>query len=62
MEFIASYCLTEAGLAQTRLGMKTKAKHHKDNTSYEINGSKSFISGAGESDVVFCNDENRRKS
>ena len=33
--------------------MKTKAKHHKDNISYDINGSKSFISGAGESDVYF---------
>ena len=53
MDFIASYCLTEAGSGSDAAGMKTKAKQHKDNTSYEINGSKSFISGAGESDVYF---------
>ena len=53
MDFIASYCLTEAGSGSDAASMKTKAKHYKDNTSYEINGSKSFISGAGESDVYF---------
>ena len=53
MEFIASYCLTEAGSGSDAASMQTKAKFHKDNTSYKINGSKSFISGAGESDLYF---------
>ena len=53
MNLIASYCLTEAGSGSDAAGMKTKAKYHKDNRSYEINGSKSFISGAGESDLYF---------
>ena len=53
MNLIASYCLTEAGSGSDAVGMKTKAKYHKDNISYEINGSKSFISGAGESDLYF---------
>tara|TARA_B100001248_G_C27387868_1_gene460664 strand:- start:1392 stop:2552 length:1161 start_codon:yes stop_codon:yes gene_type:complete len=53
MNLIASYCLTEAGSGSDAAGMKTKAKYHKDNRSYEINGSKSFISGAGESDIYF---------
>ena len=53
MNLIASYCLTEAGSGSDAAGMKTKAKYHKDNKSYEINGSKSFISGAGESDLYF---------
>ena len=53
MNLIASYCLTEAGSGSDAAGMKTKAKYHKDNKSYEINGSKSFISGAGESDIYF---------
>lgn len=53
MNLIASYCLTEAGSGSDAAGMKTKAKYHKDNISYEINGSKSFISGAGESDLYF---------
>ena len=53
MDYIASYCLTESGSGSDAASMKTKATYHKDNTSYEINGSKSFISGAGESDVYF---------
>ena len=53
MEFIASYCLTEAGSGSDAAGMKTRALYHKDNKSYEVNGSKSFISGAGESDLYF---------
>ena len=44
MEKIASYCLTEAGSGSDAAAMKTKAKYFQDNTSYEINGSKSFIS------------------
>ena len=53
MEFMASYCLTEAGSGSDAAGMKTRALYHKDNKSYEVNGSKSFISGAGESDLYF---------
>ncbi len=53
MENIASYCLTEAGSGSDAAAMKTKAAYFKDNTSYKINGSKSFISGAGESDLYF---------
>ena len=33
--------------------MKTKGKPDKDNSSLNINGSKSFISGAGVSDLYF---------
>ena len=32
--------------------MKTKAINFKDNISYQINGSKAFISGASESDLI----------
>ncbi len=53
MNSIASYCLTEAGSGSDAAAMKTKAVNFKDNTSYQINGSKSFISGAGESDLYF---------
>ena len=53
MDNIASYCLTEAGSGSDAAAMKTKAENFKDNISYKINGSKSFISGAGESDLYF---------
>ena len=53
MDNIASYCLTEAGSGSDSAAMKTKASYHKNNTSFAINGSKSFISGAGESDIYF---------
>ena len=53
MDNIASYCLTEAGSGSDAAAMKTKAVYFKDNISYKINGSKSFISGAGESDLYF---------
>ena len=33
--------------------MQTKGKPDSDNTSLNINGAKSFISGAGESDLYF---------
>ena len=35
MEFMASYCLTEAGSGSDAAGMKTRALYHKDNKSYE---------------------------
>ena len=53
MDNIASYCLTEAGSGSDAAAMKTKAINFKDNISYQINGSKAFISGAGESDLYF---------
>ena len=53
MENICSYCLTEPGSGSDAIAMKTKGKPDKDNSSLNINGSKSFISGAGVSDLYF---------
>ena len=54
MENISSYCLTEPGSGSDAAALKTRAVINGD--SYLINGSKSFISGAGISDiyVVMC--------
>ena len=49
MNKIASYCLTEAGAGADASNLKTKAK--KDGDYYIVNGTKSFISGGGYSDV-----------
>ena len=49
MNKIASYCLTEAGAGSDAGSLKTKAK--RDGDFYIINGTKSFISGGGYSDV-----------
>jgi len=49
MELIASYCLTEPGSGSDAAAMKTRAG--RDGDTYVLNGSKSFISGAGTSDV-----------
>ena len=49
MSKIASYCLTEAGAGSDASNLKTKAK--KDGDYYIVNGTKSFISGGGYSDV-----------
>ena len=49
MDLIASYCLTEPGSGSDAAAMKTRAV--RDGGSYELNGSKQFISGAGVSDV-----------
>ena len=48
-EFIASYCLTEPGAGSDAASLSTKAI--RDGEDYVINGSKTFISGAGWSDV-----------
>ncbi|WP_371398264.1 acyl-CoA dehydrogenase family protein [Fretibacter rubidus] len=48
-EFIASYCLTEPGAGSDAAALSTKAT--KEGEDYILNGSKSFISGAGWSDV-----------
>ncbi len=48
-DLIASYCLTEPGAGSDAASLSTKAV--RDGGDYILNGSKSFISGAGWSDV-----------
>lgn len=47
---LSSYCLTEAGSGSDAASLQTTAK--TDGNNYIINGSKSFISGAGETDLL----------
>jgi len=47
---IASYCLTEPGSGSDAASLRTTAK--RDGDEYVVNGSKMFISGAGETDVL----------
>ena len=47
---LASYCLTEPGAGSDAASLRTKAE--RDGNEYIVNGSKSFISGAGETDVL----------
>jgi alkylation response protein AidB-like acyl-CoA dehydrogenase len=49
-ELLASYCLTEPGSGSDAASLKTKAV--LENGEYVLNGSKMFISGAGETDVL----------
>ncbi|CAH0992459.1 Acyl-CoA dehydrogenase [Sinobacterium norvegicum] len=49
-EKLASYCLTEPGAGSDAAALRTSAQ--KDGDHYVINGSKMFISGAGETDVL----------
>ncbi|SHH76941.1 acyl-CoA dehydrogenase family protein [Ferrimonas marina] len=51
---LASYCLTEPGSGSDAASLRTKAE--RDGDHYVINGSKMFISGAGETEllVVMC--------
>jgi alkylation response protein AidB-like acyl-CoA dehydrogenase len=49
-EKLASYCLTEPGSGSDAAGMRSTAK--KDGNGYLLNGSKMFISGAGETEVL----------
>lgn len=49
-EKLASYCLTEPGAGSDAASLRTSAKLEGDH--YVINGSKMFISGAGETDVL----------
>ena len=48
-ELIASYCLTEPGAGSDAASLTTKAA--RDGDEYILNGTKTFISGAGWSDV-----------
>ena len=47
---LASYCLTEPGAGSDASSLRTYAK--QDGSDYLITGSKSFISGAGDTDVL----------
>lgn len=49
MERMASYCLTEPGSGSDAAALKTTARLEGDH--YVVNGSKQFISGAGENEV-----------
>lgn len=49
-EKLASYCLTEPGAGSDAAKLRTRAQREGD--EYVINGSKVFISGAGETDVL----------
>lgn len=47
---LGSYCLTEPGSGSDAASLRTSAK--QDGDDYVLNGSKMFISGAGETDVL----------
>ncbi len=49
MEWLGSYCLTEPGSGSDAAALKTKAA--RDGNDYVLNGTKQFISGAGDSDL-----------
>ncbi|QPC88071.1 acyl-CoA dehydrogenase [Mesorhizobium sp. NBSH29] len=49
MEWLGSYCLTEPGSGSDAAALKTRATRSGDD--YVLNGTKQFISGAGDSDV-----------
>ncbi|GGC79118.1 acyl-CoA dehydrogenase [Chelatococcus reniformis] len=49
MEWMASYCLTEANAGSDAAALATKAV--RDGDHYVLNGAKQFISGAGATDV-----------
>ena len=53
MDRIASYCLTEPGSGSDAAALKTRAVRANDSGGdhYVVNGTKQFISGAGENDV-----------
>ena len=49
-EALASYCLTEPGSGSDAASLRTTARMDRD--GFVLNGSKAFISGAGETDVL----------
>jgi alkylation response protein AidB-like acyl-CoA dehydrogenase len=52
MDKMASYCLTEPGSGSDAAALRTSAR--KDGDAYVLNGTKAFISGAGENEVYVC--------
>src|SRR5919106_5653937 len=52
MDRLASYCLTEPGAGSDAASLAARAVRQDD--GYRLNGSKAFISGAGESDLYAC--------
>ncbi len=52
MREMASYCLTEPGSGSDAAALKTRAV--RDGDDYVLNGSKAFISGAGDNEVYVC--------
>ena len=52
MEMLASYALTEPGAGSDAAALATRAA--RDGDDYVLNGSKAFISGASETDVIVC--------
>ena len=51
MEWLASYCLTEPGAGSDAAALATRAEKQGDH--YILNGTKQFISGAGQTDFYF---------
>ena len=49
IEKLGSYCLTEPGSGSDAASLSTIAK--RDGSKFILNGSKAFISGAGDTDV-----------
>jgi alkylation response protein AidB-like acyl-CoA dehydrogenase len=52
MQEMASYCLTEPGSGSDAAALTTRAR--RDGDDYVLNGSKAFISGAGDNEVYVC--------
>lgn len=52
MDWMASYCLTEASSGSDAAALKTRAV--RDGDDWIVNGSKQFTSGAGENEVYVC--------
>jgi alkylation response protein AidB-like acyl-CoA dehydrogenase len=52
MDRLASYCLTEPSAGSDAASLATRAVRQGD--GYRLDGSKAFISGAGESDLYAC--------
>jgi len=52
MDHMASYCLTEPGSGSDAAALTTRAV--LDGDHYVLNGTKAFISGAGENEVYVC--------